>query len=217
VLMRVSVRDTGIGVSPEAQKRIFEKFTQADASTRRKFGGTGLGLAISKQLVELMGGGVGLQSTPGEGSTFWFTVRLPLAEDASPARCSEDLVDVRVLVAESHELSRRVLGEQLASWGLRSAAAASGEEALELLLAAAAGDPFRIVILEQGLAEQLAHSIRRDPRLRNIHLVLMAWVRAADGLQQVGFDALLVRPVRPSALLETLATLCTGPPRAGAA
>ena len=214
-LIRISVHDTGIGIPLEAQASMFEKFTQADASTTRKYGGTGLGLAISKQLAELMGGGLDFQSTAGVGSTFRLTLRLPLAGDAAPEPWPRKLEGVRVLVADSHELSRGVLAEQLASWGMRCSAVSSGGEALRLLRASEFGDPFRIAILEQGLpdmeGEHLALIIREDPAFRELRLVLMTLARAGGEAQPAGFHAILPRPVRPSALLDLLATLWIGP------
>src|SRR5207248_11434450 len=108
-LFRISVEDTGIGIRDDQFDRIFEKFTQADASTTRQYGGTGLGLAISRQLTELMGGTIGVASRPGGGSAFWFTLRLPVAEfPPAPPALPVDLAGVRVLIVDDNEVNRRV-------------------------------------------------------------------------------------------------------------
>src|SRR5438105_13929748 len=119
--MRITVRDNGAGIPEDKFSLLFEKFSQVDGSTTRKHGGTGLGLAISKQLVELMGGSIGVESRPGEGSTFWFTLPLTLDRGARVALSSSaELKGLRVLVAEHHELIRRVLTEQIATAGMDS-------------------------------------------------------------------------------------------------
>src|SRR5262249_23457318 len=142
-LIRVAVEDTGIGIPEQAQKQLFHKFTQADASTTRRFGGTGLGLAISKELVERMGGQVGGTSKPGEGSTFWFTLRLPRRqESAGPIRAVAPLAGARVLVAEPQLLSRRVIGEALSRWQVRHQCVGTSGEMMGVLAAARrAGEP----------------------------------------------------------------------------
>src|SRR5262249_6981756 len=119
--LRISVEDTGIGIPDEQLDRIFEKFTQADASTTRQYGGTGLGRAISRHRTELMGGTLGVASRPGGGSTFWFTLRLPIAGGAEPAPAPNvDFAGVRVLIVDDNEVNRRVLHEHITSWGMRN-------------------------------------------------------------------------------------------------
>ncbi|MCP4042659.1 MAG: hypothetical protein GY731_12015, partial [Gammaproteobacteria bacterium] len=146
--IQVSVQDTGIGLVPEAKEMLFQSFTQADASTTRKYGGTGLGLAISKQLVELMEGEIGVESVPGEGSTFWFTLTLPLVAAPEPLP-QADLDGVRALAVDDNPVNRRIFKEQLRAFGMQVETLAKPEQALELLeREAKAGRPFRIVLLD---------------------------------------------------------------------
>jgi signal transduction histidine kinase/ligand-binding sensor domain-containing protein len=148
--LRVSVRDNGPGIPQEKLDLLFKKFSQVDASTTRRYGGTGLGLAISKQLVEMMGGSIGVDSRPGEGSTFWFT--LPLTLDAQPLAAPvpvADLRGLRVLIVDDNPVNRRVLHEQITSWGMRNGSYSSGEEVMGALHAARrSGDPYQCVILD---------------------------------------------------------------------
>jgi len=214
-LMRVRVRDTGVGIPPEKLGMLFEKFTQADASTTRRYGGTGLGLAICKELVNLMGGEIGVESREGEGSTFWF--RLPLALDAAPhaAPAPEiDLRGLRVLIVDDNPVNRRVLHEQITSWGMRNGSYSSAPDALSALREAArSGDPYDFVLLDYQMpgmdGAQLASAIRADPALAGAALVMLTSVShlgEAKSLEGSGIDACLIKPVRQSSLLDTLAT-----------
>lgn len=149
--LRFSVRDTGIGIPPDKQSKIFEAFCQADASTTRQYGGTGLGLAITSQLVQMMGGRLWIASTPGQGSTFHFTVHLARAADARPAKQAElaTLHGLPVLVVDDNHTNRVICQELLHNWGMNSTLAASGTEALAALqTASAAGTPFRLILLD---------------------------------------------------------------------
>ena len=152
-VIRFSVRDTGIGIPEDKQKLLFQKFTQADASTTRKYGGTGLGLAISKQLVEMMNGEIGIESQEGQGSEFWFTVRL--AKQPAQERMEMRLADIRgvhILVVDDNATNREVLTAQLQSWGVRPEEAHDAFMALKLLYQARdAGDPFRIAVLDMQM------------------------------------------------------------------
>ena len=213
---RLVVEDTGIGISADQLERIFDKFTQADASTSRRYGGTGLGLSISKHLAELMGGSVGAWSRPGEGSTFWLEVRLPLDHQAAAqALPAADFAGARVLVVDDHEINRRVLVEQVAGWGLRADSCPSVNEALAALREASGlGDAYRIAVLDGQMpgmdSESLARAIKADPALRETVLVMLTSIGQrgdARRLAEAGFAAYLVKPVRPSELMDTLTTV----------
>jgi len=213
---RLAVEDTGIGVSEDQLERIFEKFTQADASTTRRYGGTGLGLAISKHLADLMGGAVGAWGRPGAGSIFWLDLRLPLDLHTAPAPLPvADFVGARVLVVDDHEINRRVLQEQTGSWGLRSDSCPSAGEALvDLRAACNSGDPYQIAIVDAGMpgmdSESLARAIKADPALRETVLVMLTSIGQqgdARRMAEAGFAAYLVKPVRPSELMDALAAV----------
>ncbi|GID27853.1 hypothetical protein Abr02nite_28360 [Paractinoplanes brasiliensis] len=147
VPVRFEVRDTGIGIDERQQENLFEPFTQADAGTTRRFGGTGLGLAISRDLVELMGGSIGVHSAPGQGSTFWFTVTLRAARAGLDVSDSHALDGLRVLIVDQDENDRAVLSDQLAAWSMQATGVERGEEAYEILRdAAATGRPIDLVI-----------------------------------------------------------------------
>ena len=213
--MRVSVEDTGVGIPADKMGAMFEKFSQVDGSSTRKYGGTGLGLAISKQLVTLMGGTIGLSSRLGEGSTFWF--HLPLKLDAQPYAEPvplESLRGLRVMVVDDTEVNRRVLTEQLAAWEMRSGSYTNAHDALHALRTArAAGDPFHFALLDYQMPEMngamLASLIRSEPALSGTVLIMLTsvcnWSEVLD-MQGGAIDAGLVKPVRQTQLLNTLAT-----------
>ena len=215
VVLRFSVRDTGIGIPADKQGMLFESFTQVDASTTRRYGGTGLGLAIAKRLVERMGGEIGVQSEPGRGSEFWFTARLAVApaEAAAPEPAATDLRGVRVLVVDDNATNREILRARLASWDMEPAEAADGPTALEALRRAAGrGAPFGMAILDMQMpgmdGEELGRAIRADAALSSTVLVLMTSVGQrgdARRIAEAGFDAYLIKPVSHSELLGCLA------------
>ena len=210
VTLRFEVADTGIGIGREQQARIFEPFAQADRSTTREYGGTGLGLAIAKQLVGLMGGEIGLQSEPGRGSRFWFTVRL--LREPSPAEepaSRPDLPGLHVLVIDDNDTSRAFLEEQLRAWGLRSDGASDGRSALPRLRAALeAGEPYALVLLDADMpglsGRQLVHAIHAAPALSRTPLVLLTAIGEKDP-HPPGVVATLTKPVREARLAECLA------------
>lgn len=216
--IRISVTDTGIGIAKENLGLLFEKFVQADASTTRKYGGTGLGLAISKQLVELMGGSIGVESEPGKGSRFWFSLRLPHAEkpESNPAP-ADVLANLRVLIVDDNDVSRRIVHEQISSCGMRNGSYATAGEALEAIREArSAGDPFDVVISDYCMPEtdgaDLAAAIQADcVRAQQQAPVFIMLTSVAhwkqERLDKAPVDACLVRPVRQAKLLETLASV----------
>ncbi|MBI5276697.1 MAG: response regulator [Burkholderiales bacterium] len=213
------ITDTGIGIAPERAGALFEAFTQADASTTRKYGGTGLGLAICKRLVELMGGHIGVDSAPGQGSTFWFTIAAPVTELApvfNPLEAGR-LQGMHVLVVDDHATNVRVLMRQLQMWDMRVSSAESARGALEVLRTA---EPLPgIVITDMHMPEMdgvaLARAIRGDPAWRHIPIVLLSsgFMPAGDESARL-FDARLLKPARQNQLFETLLRCVTQDPGA---
>jgi signal transduction histidine kinase/DNA-binding response OmpR family regulator len=207
VLLRFTVHDTGIGIPENKRELIFANFTQADSSTTRQYGGTGLGLAISKQLAELMGGEVGVESEMGRGSTFWFTVRLNKQPNGDQEKTilHPDLNGVRVLIVDDNAANREILTIRLAFWGMRTAEAPDGPAALETLVAARDDekDPFRIAIIDMQMpgmnGEELGMMIKNDLRLAATHLVMLTPMGIKSDvhrLEKIGFAAYLNKPTR---------------------
>ena len=218
-MLRFSIKDTGIGIPTDKQKALFEKFTQADASTTRKYGGTGLGLAISKQLAEMMGGEIGIVSTEGQGSEFWFTARFAKQAVGEHRMISPIAIrDVHVLVVDDNATNRDVLMTQLAAWEVRSEEAPDGFMALQALyLARDSGDPFRLAILDMQMpgmdGETLARAIKADEKLMDTRLVLCSSLGQrgdAKRMQEIGFDAYLVKPVRHGEIIDCLSAVLAG-------
>jgi signal transduction histidine kinase/DNA-binding response OmpR family regulator len=215
--LRFIVRDTGIGIPPDRLDHIFSSFSQVDASTTRKYGGTGLGLAISKQLAELMGGTVGVESTVGKGSTFWFTVALEKSniEGVKEKPLPEDIRGKRILVIDDTETNRIVLREQLLSWGCRVLEAASGPEALDRLVEAIrSNDPASIAIVDMAMpgmdGEELGRRIKTDPILAGTTLIMLTSVGhqgTAARVREIGFAAYLTKPVKRSHLYNCLVSV----------
>jgi PAS domain S-box-containing protein len=212
--IRFTISDTGIGISEAAQANLFQAFTQADGSMTRKYGGTGLGLSISKQLVEMMGGKMGVTSRPGAGSVFWFTTNLEKQPQpaAPPAPPVESLKKLRALIVDNNATNRQILSHQLGSWGMIHNEAESGSQALALLKAAAAkGAGYDLAILDLLMPGmdgfELARAIKSDPNIAKVHLVLLtsAGVRG-DGAtaSAAGIAAYLTKPVRQAQLFACL-------------
>ncbi|RQO83285.1 response regulator [Acidovorax sp. FJL06] len=221
ILMRFEVQDTGIGLTEEQQSRLFRSFEQADTSTTRKYGGTGLGLAISKKLADLMGGDVGVRSTPGQGSTFWFTARLGLgAVPHHPLLPEPDLRGRHVLVVDDSEQARQILSGLLGSMSFAVTTASSGEEALAKARAAdEAGRPCEIAFLDwkmpgmDGFATHRALALLPHPP----HSVLVTAAGRDDVLQELenaGIGLMLTKPVSPSQLFDTAIRALGGHARA---
>ncbi|MEH6437513.1 hybrid sensor histidine kinase/response regulator [Massilia sp. DD77] len=215
VQLRFEVHDTGIGISREARARIFNAFSQADDSTTRKYGGTGLGLAISKQLVELMGGTIGVDNAAQRGSIFWFTVGFDKrrVDPDAPGHRQHTLENLRVLVIDEQDESREDLVQQLVAWRASCEGAASAAAGYERLLGAArAGRPFDAAVLDMELAQTsglaLAAAIHAEPAARATQLVLLSPERqAADPVQrrEAGVAYQLVKPARAADLYACLA------------
>jgi signal transduction histidine kinase/DNA-binding response OmpR family regulator len=217
VVIRFTVSDTGIGISEAVQRNLFKTFVQADGSTTRKYGGTGLGLAISKQLVELMGGHIGVDSEPGKGSTFWFTAGFDKQSSKALATQPEvsSLDKLRVLIVDDNATNRKILSHQLTSWGMLHEEADSGMRALEALRKATAqGAAFDLAILDLMMPGmdgfELARAIKTDPAIAGVRLVLLtSYGQRGDdtAAREIGVAAYLTKPVRQSQLYDCLSTV----------
>ncbi len=212
------VRDTGVGIPSDIQGTLFQAFTQADASTTRRFGGTGLGLAISKRLVELMGGTIGLRSAPGEGSTFWFSVPLRRGAPVADGSPTANLAGTHVLVVDDNATNRGIVRRQLAAWKMTCDEADGVDAALALARRqAASGRPYRVVLTDLQMPERdgfdLSREMRADPTLGAVPVVMMTSLdhrRSAEQLRESGVAASLTKPVRQAVLFETLYSLLAG-------
>lgn len=227
IVFRVEVRDTGIGITTEAQKILFQPFVQADGGSARRHGGMGLGLAISRQLIELMGGRLGLESQPGKGSIFWFELSLPKLIGGGSAIAAHARLprEPSVLVVNASATTRRVLLNQLAELGVVAEAAGGAAEAFALLrMRANAGRPFDMAMIDRMLpgtsCRQLAHEIREDSALCSTALIMAtsaSHLAELQGFKQSGFDAFLLKPIRQRQLRQCLLRLLTRPvPNRGA-
>jgi signal transduction histidine kinase/DNA-binding response OmpR family regulator len=225
VTLRFTVSDTGIGVAPEDQQRIFESFAQADASTARRFGGTGLGLTISSRLVKMMGGRIWLESEPGRGSRFHFTATFGV--DSSPSNQLPDdgecdLRGVPVLLVDDLATNRRIMNELTTRWGMKPSVAETGPQALALLRHARdGGAPIRLVVTDLHMPEMdgfgLAEAIRSDPALAGAMIIILtsAGERGdASRCRELGITGYLTKPVRQSELRSAVTIALAGRPRA---
>lgn len=218
VVVHFSVQDTGIGIPYDRQAAVFERFTQADGTTTRTYGGTGLGLSISKQLVEMMGGTIGLESTPGVGTTFWFDIRFEKLkrEDRSvtgPLTPGPvNLIRARVLVADDNQTNRVVLVKNVEALGSRVDAVSSGAKAVEALRnAQRAGDPYHVVLLDMQMpgmdGEQTARSIKSDPSIKDVKILILTSMGQrgdASRLEALGCSGYLLKPVKQQTLFDAV-------------
>ena len=211
--LRISVTDTGIGIPAEKLRLVFDKFSQVDASSTRRHEGTGLGLAITSRLVHLMDGEIGVESTEGKGSTFWFTLTLANVGKPQGRRSTPiDITGARVLIVDDNAVNRAILSEQMGSWAFDSCAAESGAEGLGVLQAAAAfGVPVDCVVLDYQMpgmtGADVARIVRSTPAIENTPIVMLTSVDQSlsnSAYRDLGIEAQLIKPARSSALLETL-------------
>jgi len=212
LLIRFEVSDTGIGLTPEEQARVFSTYSQVDSSTTRRHGGAGLGLAIARMLTQLMGGQIGVESEKGAGSRFWFTALFREAGGKRrAAQAPVSLAGTFVAVVDDNNTNRAILERYLKSWGLRERSFESGPEALQEMQVAAHGDDgFDVAIVDMMMpgmdGRTVASQIRADERLKELVVILLT--SAGQSEEPVpGVDAELVKPVRPSQLFDVLHTL----------
>ena len=213
LVVRFEVTDTGTGIEEADRERLFEPFSQGDSSTTRRYGGTGLGLAISEHLVTAMGGQIGVESRPGLGSTFWFTLPLGLAQDlpSSTPRGSDEMAGLRVLVVDDNQTNRMILNDQLSAWGLNVDLAESGPDALKMLTDAQhTGQPFDLAVLDLCMPDmdglELAQRISSHTELTGLGMALLTSggdITQAEA-RSVGITASMTKPVQLSRLRATL-------------
>ncbi|MCP4374657.1 MAG: response regulator [bacterium] len=224
--IRCEVRDTGIGIPPDRMDRLFQSFSQVDGSTTRQYGGTGLGLAISKQISEMMGGQIGVESTEGVGSTFWFTAVMDKQLTAPPQSVEQgDIKNIRVLIGDDNPTNRLDLIKYLSEWQCRPGQAACAAEVITALQEAVdEGDPYRIAILDGNMPDMdsatVARKIKSNLKLKDVGLVMLTaagWRGDARRMHEAGFAAYLTSPIKQSQLLACLRTVMgksdgSGPP-----
>ena len=222
-VIRFDVKDTGIGIGPDVLRKLFQPFTQADSSTTRKFGGTGLGLVISRELIHIMGGEVQAESTPGLGSTFWFTIRFEKQLNRNSVATERWLrPGLPVLVVDDNTTNRRIFQSYLEAWRCVPTCVESGQLALQALKAAhQAGTPFPVVILDMQMPEmdglQLARAIRSDPMLQQPAMIMASSVgsQLASSAHDAGIEVWLSKPLKQSALFQGIAEALSSPEKMG--
>lgn len=213
-----SVKDTGIGIPKEKQAAIFDSFTQADNSTRRKYGGTGLGTSISKELAELMGGEIGLESQEGKGSTFWFTIVLtrPMPQEAGLQEKGVDFKGLKVLVVDDNQTNRFILGEYLRSWGCVPVEAGGAREAISILKeSVSAKRSFKLILTDIQMPEmnglELVREIRMMEGLKGVPIMLLtsgARIRVEEALRDFEINGCLTKPIKRHDLLNAIVPIC---------
>jgi PAS domain S-box-containing protein len=216
VNLKFSVRDTGIGMTPEQTARLFQAFSQADSSTTRKYGGSGLGLSISKKLVEMMDGNIWVESNYGTGSAFHFTAWFGIGSGKTKRRLLiPDIAGIRVLVVDDNQQAREILTETLKGLALRAESSPSGEDAIRELASADAQDPYQLVLMDwympgiDGL--EASRIIKRGGRIKQVPRILMVTAFGREDIrtqaEEMEIDGYLLKPVTPSTLYETLVEL----------
>ena len=207
----LSVEDTGIGIALESHEKIFEHFTQADGSTTRQFGGTGLGLSICKHLVELMGGSIGMYSTPGKGSRFWVKFNQPEGQVITSVPAPSPKLDgVRVLIVDDNHTNLEIIQSQLLSLGMQVTCADNGNQAFQdAILAAASGSPYDLIILDMHMPQmdglQLAHAIKAKPELAQSRLIMLTSANLnALEREHTGILRCINKPIRQTELHEVI-------------
>jgi signal transduction histidine kinase/CheY-like chemotaxis protein len=215
VKVRFSVRDSGIGMTPEQSSRLFQAFAQADTSTTRKYGGTGLGLSISKRLVEMMEGSIWAESEPGVGSTFHFTTWFGVGSEDKHKRLIADLAGIRALVVDDNAQAREILTEALRVLAVRADSVSSGENAVREIVAADSVDPYRLVLMDwhmpgmDGL--EASRIIKRNDRLQHVPKIVMVTAFGREEIrtqsEEIGVESYLLKPVNQSLLYDTLVDL----------
>jgi two-component system sensor histidine kinase/response regulator len=215
VKLKFSVRDSGIGMTPEQSARLFQPFSQADTSTTRKYGGTGLGLSICKRLVEMMDGTIWVESQAGLGSTFCFTARFGVGSGQKPKQFIPDLAGIRTLVVDDNAQAREILSDALRVFALRADSVASGEDAVREIAAADSQDPYRLVLMDwhmpglDGL--EASRIIKRNDRLKHVPKIVMVTAFGREDIrdqaEEIGVDSYLLKPVNSSLLYDTLVDL----------
>lgn len=218
VQLHFSVADTGIGIPKDKQLLIFDSFAQADGSTTRQYGGTGLGLAISSQLVEMMGGRIWVESEPGCGSTFHFTIEMEFAKSQNVGRVETNLPDLRglrVLVVDDNSTNRRILKQMLTKWTMTPTIAADGQSALAILEAASdCGDPFSLVLLDSQMPGMdgfsVAEQIKQHPTLSGSTIMMLTSAGRYGDInrcKELGVAAYLIKPIKQSDLFDSIVTI----------
>ncbi|MEH1817634.1 MAG: GAF domain-containing protein [Nostoc sp.] len=210
------ITDTGLGISPEDQRKLFTPFTQVDASTTRKYGGTGLGLAICKQLVTLMGGVIGVESQVGKGSNFWFEVLFTKQVEPVLPKCDRPLLhNRRLLIVDNNAINCKVISHQATHWGMEVDRVDNIAVALKVIQQAdEQGKPYHIALIDmqknQTFGMTIKEQIQANSALAEIPLIMLASTNQRDEVQQalkIGFAAYLVKPIRPSRLFDTIITI----------
>ena len=216
-VMRISIQDTGIGMDEATRETLFQSFTQADASTTRKYGGTGLGLAISNKLVDLMGGRIRVNSEPQQGSEFWFELEMTIAEDSAPVNenskvLTQSLQGVRVLVIDDNSTNCEILANQFNNWGLSVVVCKEPTKVIDkMMVARRIGQPFELIVLDYCMPEMNGHdvaaAIQREPELAHTPIILLSSnyeLLSKQEMQSVGILAAITKPARQSRLLDTV-------------